>query len=240
MTFLTAAQNASALLIGKKPATFFSSSETFEVKMCAIANEWVADLVREKDWRKLTVLKEMTGGTGTLLNGGAAEGFPIPDDYDHMPKGMRIHNASWLTWEYTPAASLDEWLYYINGEPLPNPGAWFILDGMMQFAPPVGTGTIAQYYYISQNMVLSNNGVGKAQFTADNDGMVYNERLLTLALIWRYRALERMEYAEDLQNYERYKDSIAGDDKGSTILINGGRRFNQFNGGFSYPWPLGV
>ncbi len=240
MSFLTAAQSASALLISKKPATFFSSTKPFEIEICAIANDWVRDLCKEKDWRQLTILKEMVGGTGTISYNGAVEGFPIPDDYDHMPKGMKIHNKQWLTWNYVAATSLDEWLYYINGQPLPSPGAWIKLDGQIQFNPVVGAGTTAQYYYISKNVVLGNGVTPQSQFTSDSDTLVLDEQLLQLALIWRWRQLKRLEYAEDLRNYELYKQAIAGDDKGSTILINGGRNLWPFNGGIAYPWSLGT
>ncbi len=240
MSFLTAAQQASALLISKKPPTFFSSTRPFEVEICAIANEFARDIVTEKDWRKLTVMKEMVGGTGTIQYNGAVEAFDLPADYARMPKGQKVHNKDWLTWNYCPATSLDEWMFYINGQPLPAPGAWILLDGQMQFNPVIEAGTTAQYYYISKNVVRDQGGNPQSQFLADSDTCVLDEQLLTLALIWRWRALKRLEYAEDLRNYELYKETCAGEDKGATILINGGRSLWAFNGGIAYPWSLGT
>ena len=232
MSFLTAAQQASALLISKKPATFFSSTKPFEVEICALANELIADFVREKDWRRLTKLKTMTGD-------GVTQGFAMPDDYDHMPKGQQVHNQDWPTWNYYGASSLDEWLNYLNGEPQIIPGAWLIMDGQMQFMPIIQTGQVAQYYYISNQIVTDGFGGTRSTFSADDQGMIYPERLLTLGLIWRWRALKRLEYAEDLQNYERFKDSIAADDKGSRILMDGGKRNPWWDYGTPYPWALG-
>jgi hypothetical protein len=232
MTFLVAAQNAAVQLIGKKPATFFSSTGQFELEICTLANEIVADLVTDKDWRKLTVLKQMVGDGSTV-------GFDIPEDYDHMPKGMQVHNAQFLTWNYLSAGNLNEWLNYVNGNPLPSPGAWIILDGQMQFNPPVASGTTAQYYYISNQIINDGLGGTRSTFSDDNQTLVYPERLLTLGLIWRWRAMKRLEYAEDLRNFEKYKDQVAGDDKGSNVVVVGGRRRWPQDIWPAYPWALG-
>jgi hypothetical protein len=49
MSFLTAAQSAAIRLIGKKPTTFFSSQNTFELEITDLANEIAADLVKYAD-----------------------------------------------------------------------------------------------------------------------------------------------------------------------------------------------
>lgn len=234
MSFLTAAQQATAILVKRRPPSFFSSSGEMESQICAIANDFIRDLVKGKDWRVLTKLQTMVGD-------GIVAGFDMPEDYDHMPKGMMVHNKDWLTWTYTPAKTLDEWLYYINGQPLPAPGAWIILGGQMQFSPPVAAGTTAQFYYISKNIVRNDQGVAQAEFSADSDTMLLDEKLLTLGLIWRWKAIDGLDYAEDLRNYEIYLSNISGDDKGSTIGVNAGGRWRAGMGiGLAYPWPLGV
>lgn len=233
MSFLTAAQNAAIQLIGKKPPTFFSSDSQFCLEITTLANEIIADIVRDKDWRKLIKLKLMTGDSIT-------QGFDLPLDYDHMPKGQQVHNASWPTWNYYGASSLDEWLNYLNGEPQVIPGAWLILSGQMQFNPIIPTGQVAQYYYVSNQIVLEDGtGSTKSQFTADSDTMLYPDRLLTLGLIWRWRAMKRLEYAEDMANFEKMKDQVAGEDKGSRILRDGGRRNPWWDVQSPYPWALG-
>lgn len=232
MSFLTAAQAAAIQLIGKKPPTFFSSSGQFELEICTLGNDIIKDIVSEKDWRQLTVLKEMVGN-------GVIVGYDIPLDYDHMPKDSQIHDKDFLTWNYIPAAGLNEWLNYINGNPLPSPGAWIKIDGQIQFTPPVADGKTAQYYYISNQIVFDpTTGATKSQFSYDTDTMIYNERMLTLGLIWRWRAMKRLEYSEDLANYERFRDRVAGDDKGSNIIVVGGRYRYPQNIYPAYPWQL--
>lgn len=232
MTFLVAAQNAAIQLIGKKPPTFFSSDSQFCLEVVTLANEVVADLVRDKDWRSLTKLHTMTGD-------GIVQGFDMPSDFDHMPKGQQVHNAAWPTWNYYGASSLDEWLNYLNGEPQVIPGAWIKLEGQMQFNPIIPLGEVAQYYYISNEMIRDPNQGGRSTFSSDDDTLIYPERLITLGIIWRWRAMKRLEYAEDMANFEKLKDQVAGEDKGSRILRDGGRRNPWWNVTAPYPWALG-
>ena len=231
MTFLSAAQSAAVRLIGRRPTTFFSSTSQFEIEIVDLANEVAADIVKRKDWRKLTKLKEMVGD-------GVTTGFDLPSDYDHLPTGMQVSVKEWTAWRYRAAADLNEWLDYVNGEPMVSPGAWIILEEQMQFQPAVDSGQTAQYYYISNNIVRDENNVAKSSFTADSDRMIYDERLLTLGLLWRWRAQKRLEYSEDLANFENLLQEVAGEDKGASILFSRSGRW-PFNSSQAYPFSLG-
>jgi hypothetical protein len=233
MSFLTAAQSAAIRLIGKKPTTFFSSQNTFELEITDLANEIAADLVKYADWRSLVTLQTMPGN-------GVTVGFDLPADYDRMPFAQEVARANWYTWGYVDTPDLNFWRDLINGLASPSPGYWIILDGQMQFQPPISAGTTAQYYYISRNIVLDADGVTrKAAFTADGDSLRLNERLLTLALIWRWRAQKRLEYAEDLQNYEILAAQESGADRGAHILSAGNRRLS-WDSQWAYPRSLGT
>ncbi len=109
----------------------------------------------------------------------------------------------------------------------------------MKIYPPIPASSSALYYYVSNYVVRPNSGPDKATFTADNDTFLLDERLLTLGLVWRWRSQKRMEYAEDMANYEKLLAEISGRDKGSRILAEGRPRINA-NIGLSYPWPLGI
>jgi hypothetical protein len=221
MTFLAAARKASIRLSkGQIPQTFFSSNNKFEQEICDLSNEVVEDLVKRHDWRRLTVLKEMVGDGSTI-------GFDLPSDFDHMPKGAKVMNKDWATWAYIPVDDLNTWMMYLDGYPLISPGAWIILNGQMQFQPPVETGQTAQYFYISKNIVQNSGGTFQSQFTADTDSLIYDESLLTLGLIWMWRQQKRMDYAQDFDNYENRLEEITAQEKGSTIKIVGGNRWRS-------------
>jgi hypothetical protein len=68
--------------------------------------------------------------------------------------------------------------------------------------------------------------------------VVPEERLLTLSLIWRWRASKRLEYAEDMQNFNIAFGEETAKDKGSRMLIAGRQRV-PYNVKAAYPGPLG-
>lgn len=231
MTFLTAAQSASLRLIGKKPATFFSSQNTFEMEIIDLANEVVTDMVKYADWRRLVTLHQMAGD-------GVTYGFDLPADYDRMPVGVDVSRANWYTWGYVDAPSLNYWMDLVNGLASPNPGYWIMLDGQIQFRPAVSADTTAQFFYISNFSVLDADGVTKKKcFTKDGDTYLLDERVLKLGIVYKWRAQKRLEYAQDFANYEEALMQVSGHDKGARITKGASRA--SLGAYTAYPWSLG-
>ncbi|MCZ4089331.1 phage adaptor protein [Sinorhizobium psoraleae] len=182
MTLLSACQSASLRLIGRKPTTFFSSTQPFEQEIVDLANEAADDIAESHDWQALTKLHLITGD-GTNI------GHDLPTDYSRMLVKGDVHSPDWTTWRYTPARDLDQFLDFQNGLSIARPGSWILLGGQMQFWPILQNAENAQFYYISKkHRPDADSGALKAAFTKDGDTFVLDERLLTLALIWRWRA----------------------------------------------------
>lgn len=215
MSFLTAATSASIRLGVNKPSTFFSGTGRFEQEIVDLADEVVTDIIKAHDWRSLIKQKEMIGD-------GVTTAFDLPSDYDRMPKNADVGRMNWYTWGYVDAPDLNFWNDLINGLASPSPGYWIMLDGQMQFIPPVSADTTAEYYYVSNASIIdADTNERKSQFEKDGDSFVLDERLLTLGLIWRWRAMKRLDYAEDLQNYEIRLSQLSGEDKGARIIRMG-------------------
>lgn len=232
MTLLSAAQSAALRLTGKKPSTFFSSQNTFEMEIIDLANEVVTDMVKYADWRRLTTLQQMAGD-------GTTYGFDLPSDYSRMPSGVSISRANWYTWGYLDAPSLNYWMDLVNGLATPNPGYWIILDGQVQFRPAIEAGTTAQYFYISKNAVLDEDGTTrKPAFTKDADTFLLDEDVLILGIVYKWRAQKRLEYAQDFTNYEQALSQASSFDKGSRIITSATRY--TLDSRNAYPRPLGL
>ncbi|PZP60009.1 MAG: hypothetical protein DI604_31760 [Delftia acidovorans] len=230
MTFLTAAQSAAIRLIGRKPTAIFSSSSTFELELSDLAKEVVGEIVKYSDWRALTKKFSAVGD-------GVTAGFNLPDDYDRMPKAQQVSRANWYTWGYVDAPNLNFWHDLINGLATPNPGYWIILGGKLQFAPSIPSGTTAEFYYISSSAVIGNDGQSKPAFTTDNDTFFLNERLITLGLIAKWRAMKRLDYGKDEDDYQQLLAKISSDDKGARVISPGTSR--AFDLDRAYPGALG-
>lgn len=218
MTVLTALQSAALRINGKSISTFFSSTNQFEMELRDLANKVAKELVRKNDWNVLTKFYSVSGnGTDMAL--------PLPDDYSRMLKKGDVHSANWNTWIYTPAYDLDQFIDFQNGLSIAQPGVWVILNNEMNIWPVLSPADSAQFYYITRNIVRDANGAVQQTFTSDSDAFLLDEDLITLGVIWNWRAQKRMEYAEDLATYELALAEITGADKGSKILTVGRGRF---------------
>lgn len=87
-------------------------------------------------------------------------------------------------------------------------------------APPADQ-TIA-YEYVSDNWVLSSAAVAKSAFTADDDVSFLEEELLKLGLRWRWKQAKGLNYAEDMNTYEREVQKAIAFDGSSRALNIGG------------------
>lgn len=233
MSFLTAATSAAIRLGVNKPSAFFSSTGRFEQEITDLANEVVTEIIKAHDWRTLVKQQTMAGD-------GVTTAFDLPSDYDRMPKNADVGRMNWYTWGYVDAPSLNFWNDLVNGLASPSPGYWIMLGGQMQFIPPVSAGTTAEYYYVSKAAVLDGDtNAPKNAFSKDSDTFVLDERLLTLGLIWKWRQMKRLDYAEDLKTYEIRIEQLSGEDKGARV-IRMGNRVIDYNASWAYPRSLGV
>lgn len=227
MTVLTAAQSAGVRLLGRKPSSLFSTTDAFAMELADLANEAAADIAKAREWQKLKKLATMTGDGATIA-------FNLPDDYDRMLKKGQVHSKNWQTANYCKVRDEDEWIYIQQTAITGTPGRWIILGGKFNVYPAIAVGEEAKFYYISNKVV----GGTATTFTTDGDTFVLPERLLTLSLIWRWRAQKRMDYAEDMANYEIAVSQEYASDKGTTVLKSGSQRVPSA-AALAYPGVLG-
>jgi hypothetical protein len=226
MTVLSACQEAAIELSQTEPTTLFSTTDRFAKELRVQANKSAVAIMKAYDWQAMTRRATITGD-------GSDTSFALPDDYDRMAKKTNLASSS-TNVDLIKAEDLDQWDYFNNHMSTTTPGYWIVLGGELQIMPAPGTGVVHSYYYISKNVVSGN----QAAFTADTDTFLLPERLLTLSIIWRWRASKRMEYAEDMRNFEIAFGEEAATDKGSRILIAGRQRV-PYNVQTAYPGPLG-
>lgn len=232
MTVLSASQSALIRLIGRKPSTIFSSTEKTMVEITDLVTEVGIDIMKSHEWSALTKINTITGnGTDT--------GFPLPADYDRMCIAQGVSDgASWL-WGYSKSPDMDTWIAIQDGYNLGiSPGWWMIFGGQIQFQPVPGASSVARFPYVSKNFAVDEDGTSKSAFSADSDTFLLDERLLTLGLIWRWRAQKRMDYSEDMAAYEIALSQAQARDGGSSVIRSNGR-YRPGNVHMGWPWPLG-
>lgn len=228
MTIQTVVQSASIRVIGTAPAAVFSSTDQVVIEMRNLVQDVAQDIATSHDWRDLTMIATFTGN-------GTTEAFAKPADYDRMAQGAAMTDPDTWLWGYAAIESVSDWLRRRDVSWI-SPGGWILLSGQFQFYPaPTGEAT---FPYISANIVRPATGANKAEFTADDDTFVLSERLLTLGLIWRYRAQKGLDYSEDMTSFEIALSQAQTRDKGARV-IRKQERMNTFGARHSWPWPLG-
>lgn len=214
---------------GSRATEFFTSTNQDAMEMSDLINEVARDIVDSHDWRDLTKIHTFTGN-------GSQTAFPKPADCDRMVLASLVDRpGSWL-WGYCSVPSLNDWMTITtNGFGRIEPGSWILLGGEFQFYPaPSGD---AQMAYISKNYARSESGTAKAGFESDDDEFVLDDRLLTLGLIWRWKAQKGLEYAEDMATYEMALSRAQGRDKGARVIEKRVPAFSRVP--LAWPWELG-
>lgn len=230
MTLKTVVESAAIRVIGSAPAAVMSSQDQIAIEMRDLVNDVAIAIAESNDWRDLTKIASFTGD-------GVETFFPTPSDYDRMTVNNGIRDMKNWFWGYFPFDSVNDFLMMKeNGFALLSPGGWIILNGGYNFVPaPTGT---AQFPYISSNIVRGPDNALKPSFTSDEDTFLLSERLLTLGLIWRYKAQKGLDYTEDLATYEEDLSQRQARDRGYRAVRHGMQ--NTWNRSrVAWPWPLG-
>jgi hypothetical protein len=232
MTILSAAQDAAVLLNRPQPQSLFSTTDAFAAELLVAAKQVAESLVKEEhDWRDLTQMQTCIGdGTTTV--------FPLPTGFERMIKDADVHSLRFKNATFRWARSLDEWLFIKDNLLVGSPGNVVQLNGAIQIFPPMPASDTGRYFYISNLYAISAVGVSQAKFLADTDTFALDERLLRLGIVWRWRANKRMEYAEDLKDFEVAKMAAMAKDKGNQAIVVGRQRVSR-GGQIAYPAMLG-
>lgn len=232
MTILTATQNAVMRLVGQRPNAILSSQETIAVEMTALVKESCVDIMKAHDWQELTEFRTITGD-------GTTAAFDLPDDYDRQVMATEFYDPATWCWNYQHVSDYGRWIKYKNGGfALITPGIWTIRKNQFHFLPVPPAGKEAEFIYISNKIFLGENGTHKTELTSDDDSFVLDERLLTLALIWRWKEIKQMDYGEDLKNYDIALSQAMSRDKGARTIRT--RRMGTRRGfSYAFPWSLG-
>ena len=100
--------------------------------------------------------------------------------------------------------------------------------------PPAGE-TIAYEYITKYIAIDTTETTERLRFEDDGDIPYFDDELLILGTIWRYRKAEGTDYAEEKLEYEMRKADL--------IKMDGGRRVLRMDGGSAierYPYPPSV
>jgi hypothetical protein len=193
MTLLTIVQSAADRLGLTRPSTVISSPDENAKILLGLAQEEGKALADRHTWQAL-----QTEYTFSTANGTAS--YALPSGFDGIIKDTVFNRTqrrrmqgdlSPSQWQETQASLVT----------MVNP-AFRIRGNLFYISPtPTAAETVA-YEYISKNWCQSAGSVGQSAWVADTDTGILDEELMTLGVVWRFKASKGLDYAESMSNYE--------------------------------------
>lgn len=207
MTVLSAIRAACPVIGVEVPAAVFTSTDREHVELQAVANEMAARIHKEHDWNALKSIATISGD-------GVSVSFPRPTDYGRMLKEGQLWSSARKDKPLTHVTDSDIWLSDDLSGNVPDNPQWMVMGASVYINPAVPSGETVKYFYITK----------LTAFTADTDTFALDERLLTLGIIWQWKAQKGLPYSEDLATYEIELNTAIKEDRGADILSVGSSR----------------
>lgn len=238
MTALSIVQGASRKIGVARPDQMFGGITDTQYELQEYLNDAAAMVAFDcgHDW---TVLKTLG-----MLTGNGSLSFNLPSDYRRMLKKAAIWPSATPYSPFAHYPDTDDWLGMLSQAFPPLTGAWTLIGEQIHIrvggsTSALGTDDTASFYYLSSNFAKDAGGVAKAEFTDDTDTFRLDERLLKLALIYKWKQGHLQDYAEEMSDYENALSERIGADKGSNIFAVGGSRGTGYDISIAYPGNLG-
>lgn len=224
-TALQIVQTASTRLGLTSPSYAAGASDLITLQLLALLNEEGQELARRYPWTALqnegsftTLAAEDQGAISTIASG---LNYIINDT---------IWNRSLRRPVFGPRTP-QEWqqnkAFAINGPW----SSYRIKGGHLYMYPTPTAGQSCYFDYITKNWSTDTTGAtGKESLTVDTDIVLLDDNLLTLGLVWRFKAAKGLEYAEDYNKYERQVLDAMARDGGKDMLSLTNTKYDIFPG----------
>ncbi|MER8567632.1 hypothetical protein NKH85_17040 [Mesorhizobium sp. M0924] len=213
MAIIDVVKGAATVLGLDVPTLVYGATTREMVEMQELANVMAAEIADAFDWQKLLILKTYTGD-------GLADAFDLPDDYERMQKTSSLWSSRWL-WATNHLTSPDQWIELQVTPVASVNGYWIMFGSQLHQWPIMATAETVKFFYVSNKLVSASNASLKTMFTEDADTFRLSERLLKLAIIYRWKQNKGLAYQQAFDDFEILKLREIDKDPGSKPVVSG-------------------
>ena len=221
MSMLTMVQSVCVRLGLPSPNAVATSSDNQYLQLLALLNEEGAELSNRTQWQALqkeahfvTVADEVQGAISTICPG-----------LDYV-----VNDTIWNRTIRRPVFGPLGAQYWQQQKAMFTAGPWnqYRIQGdQLKFFPAPAAGQDCYFEYSSKAFATDSAGVTpKTAFTADSDLSLHSEDIMTLGLIWRWKANKGLDFGTDYQKYEQRVINAMGRDGAKPILNMGEARYD--------------
>ncbi len=211
MSLLTIIQNVCAEINIDIPSQIMVSTDPKVTQLRILCQRAGYDLARDYDWSTLRVARSFP------CTGAVPEPSEPPSDWERFMDNSVIWNNSRL-WQLNGPVDPMVWQrnLVINTNPVPQ--IWRMINGNLAIYPNVSGETVS-YEYVSNAWIAVNGGTTYSDTWAnDTDTARIPEVLIELSLIWRWKRAKGLDYAQEMDNFGRAKESSIGSDRAATAF----------------------
>lgn len=217
MSLLTIIQNVCKRVGIASPVTASGSSDVGIAQMIAIANEEGEELSERYPWSVLqteaTFLTLAAQLQGTVIS-------IATNNFRYI-----INETIWNRTKNRPiygSLSPSDWQLLKSSNVAGPYQEYRISGGNMYLLPSPPAGETCAFEYVSGNWCQSSGGTKQSAWSLDADTGILDEKIMTAGVIWRWKQIKGLEYAEDFRKYEiRVNDAITRDAGKPTLSMDG-------------------
>ncbi|WP_395443569.1 hypothetical protein [Caulobacter sp. UC70_42] len=212
MTMLSIIQDVADRVGIPRPTSVTSSTDQQIRQLFSLLNEEGSELSKRGDWQGLTAEWTFTTTESTIQTNS-----PIPPDLDRFISDSFFNRTQVrkLIGPITPQE-----FQRIQAQPVYNKVYLSFRErrGQIMISPPPPDGNLIAYEYVSAYWAASSTGTAKEAFTADDDTTYLPENIMKMGLRWRWKHAKGLDYAEDMDTYERAATKALANDGGMRAL----------------------
>lgn len=213
MTCLSIIQDACQSIGIPSPTAVVTSSDSQVLQLLGLLNKEGKELARrpEEGWQALTFEANFT----TVATENQTLVSAVAPNYRFI-----INDTIWNRSQRRPVfgpLSPQMWQKQKGWFPQGPYSQYRIEQNYIKFMPVPAAGESCYFEYVTKNWVTTATGTAES-FTADTDTSLLDEYILTLGLIWRWKAAKGLDYADDFRTYQAHVDTAIARDVPRNIL----------------------
>lgn len=216
---LTLAHDAADELGLIRPATLFAAydeGDTSDRKLLRALHKTCAVLAAGHDWQVIQARHSWSAVAAVDQPGGLPGDFLRVVDETFWNESRRLP----VVW---PMTSRDWQEAEAGISPITSPSA--IQDGnVIKIRPAPSVNEVFAFRYIRKRIGFAADGTtARERFSADTDTPLWDDELVTLGVVYHFRKMERLDYAQDERDFDLMKiDRIKADGGIRTYNMGGG------------------
>lgn len=185
MTFLAAANEVCDVVSLDRFASLVGVNDEAAFNMLAIANEAGQEIARRADWQGMLLTAAIASSPATL-----------PSDFQRVASGgaVRASDGSPIR----PVNDAGQWAVVLT---VPSTTQFFFIKGNQILFSPSSAAVGATLDYFSRNWAM-NATIRLESFDADDNTVLFPERLLVKNMIWRWKRQKGLAYDDNLAEFE--------------------------------------